>query len=114
MVLMPARTEAISIPASVSSMLPKSSSGVSPRKSGLPDRLAEILEHRTFPLSDRRNEPFWGDSCPVKSCCEGKGLEHCGKCSDFPCELLSQFAYDKEQGDDTGAKYAFLNPLGMG
>lgn len=29
-----------------------------------------------------------------------KGLEHCGKCSDFPCDLLNQFAYDKEQGDD--------------
>ena len=52
------------------------------------------------------DKPFWaeslcgGDSCPVKSCCEGKGLEHCGTCSDFPCDLLGQFAYDKEQGDD--------------
>ncbi len=45
-------------------------------------------------------KPFWGDSCPVKSCCESKGLEHCGKCSEFPCALLNQFAYDKEQGDD--------------
>ena len=23
----------------------------------------------------------------------------CGEC-DFPCDLLNQFAYDKEQGDD--------------
>jgi hypothetical protein len=46
------------------------------------------------------SKPFWGDVCPVKSCCEGKELEHCGKCTDFPCELLNQFAYDKEQGDD--------------
>ena len=45
-------------------------------------------------------KPFWGDSCPVKSCCEGKTLEHCGLCGDFPCDLLNQFAYDKEQGDD--------------
>jgi hypothetical protein len=45
-------------------------------------------------------KPFWGDSCPVKSCCEGKNLEHCGKCGDFPCALINQFAYDKEQGDD--------------
>jgi len=45
-------------------------------------------------------KPFWGDSCPVKDCCEGKGLEHCGLCGDFPCDLLNQFAYDKEQGDD--------------
>ena len=45
-------------------------------------------------------KPMWGDSCPVKDCCEGKRLEHCGFCSDFPCELLNSFAYDKEQGDD--------------
>lgn len=46
------------------------------------------------------DKPFWGDACPVKSCCEGKGLAHCGECNDFLCGLLKQFAYDKEQGDD--------------
>lgn len=45
-------------------------------------------------------KPFWGESCPVKDCCEGKAIEHCGLCDDFPCDLLNQFAYDKEQGDD--------------
>lgn len=45
-------------------------------------------------------KPFWGDSCPVKSCCESKGLEHCGACGQFPCALLRQFAYDETQGDD--------------
>ena len=45
-------------------------------------------------------KPFWGDACPVKSCCEEKKQEHCGLCPDFPCDLLKQFAYDKEQGDD--------------
>lgn len=45
------------------------------------------------------DKPFWG-SCEVKSCCEGKGLSHCGKCDDFPCDLLNQFAYDKAEGDD--------------
>jgi hypothetical protein len=45
-------------------------------------------------------KPFWGDFCPVKNCCEGKGFSHCGNCSDFPCDLLNQFAYDKEQGDN--------------
>ena len=44
-------------------------------------------------------KPFWGDSCPVKTCCERKKLEHCGQCSLFPCDLLNQFAYDEEQGD---------------
>jgi len=46
------------------------------------------------------SKPAWGDSCPVKDCCEGKGLEHCGFCTDFPCDLLNQFAFDKEHGDD--------------
>jgi hypothetical protein len=46
------------------------------------------------------NKPFWGDSCPVKDCCESKNLDHCGLCGDFPCDLLNQFAYDKEHGDN--------------
>lgn len=45
-------------------------------------------------------KPFWGDSCPVKACCETKQHQHCGECAQFPCPLLQQFAYDKEQGDD--------------
>lgn len=45
-------------------------------------------------------KPFWGESCPVKSCCESKKIASCGFCDNFPCELLNQFAYDKEQGDD--------------
>ena len=46
------------------------------------------------------DKPFWGDSCPVKDCCERRGHEHCGQCSEFPCSLLTQFAYDIEQGDN--------------
>lgn len=45
-------------------------------------------------------KPFWGENCPVKDCCEGKGLAHCGACGEFPCALLEQFAYDAEQGDN--------------
>ena len=42
---------------------------------------------------------LWGESCPVKSCCEEKPKEHCGQCESFPCGLLKQFAYDEKQGD---------------
>ncbi len=45
-------------------------------------------------------KPFWGESCPVKSCCEERGHLHCGECGDFPCETLHQFAYDEQQGDN--------------
>lgn len=46
------------------------------------------------------DKPFWGDSCPVKSCCEGKAHAHCGQCADFSCALAEKFAYDPQQGDD--------------
>lgn len=43
---------------------------------------------------------YWGSRCEIKQCCEEKKLEHCGLCADFPCELLREFCYDKETGDD--------------
>lgn len=48
----------------------------------------------------KMEQPLWAESCPVKSCCEAKNLEFCGICTDFPCELLNSFAYDKEHGDN--------------
>lgn len=45
-------------------------------------------------------KPFWGESCPVKSCCENKKISCCGECENFPCDLLNSFAYDEEQGDN--------------
>ena len=45
-------------------------------------------------------KPFWGEECPVKSCCEEKEYLHCGMCSEFSCELLAQYSYDDKQGDD--------------
>lgn len=44
-------------------------------------------------------KPFWGE-CRVSKCCTDKNHEHCGKCKDFPCGVLNEFAYDKDQGDD--------------
>ena len=43
--------------------------------------------------------PFWG-ACPVKNCCESKELAHCGLCREFPCQQLTDFAYDAAQGDN--------------
>lgn len=45
-------------------------------------------------------KPFWGEQCPLKSCCESKKMEYCGACKTFPCDLLTQFSYDKDQGDN--------------
>lgn len=44
-------------------------------------------------------KPFWGEQCPLKSCCEDKALAHCGQCGDFVCDQLHAFAYDPKQGD---------------
>ncbi|QUI23971.1 pyridoxamine 5'-phosphate oxidase family protein [Vallitalea pronyensis] len=42
-----------------------------------------------------KGQPFWG-TCPVSSCCQDKGYDHCGQCPDMPCDLLSGFSC----GDD--------------
>jgi len=42
---------------------------------------------------------FWG-KCPLAQCSIFKGLKDCSECSDFPCDLLKSFSFDKEQGDN--------------
>ena len=46
--------------------------------------------------------PFWGGVCGVKSCCESKGLNHCGECDGFPCEMLSTMGV--EEGFDSAPR----------
>jgi predicted RNA-binding Zn-ribbon protein involved in translation (DUF1610 family) len=29
--------------------------------------------------------------CPIKSCCNGKQIEGCHQCSDFPCKFIDDF-----------------------
>ncbi|WP_252235794.1 DUF3795 domain-containing protein [Clostridium sp. CH2] len=43
----------------------------------------------------KMKKPFWGGQCGVKSCCEGNQLDHCGKCIDFPCEMLSTMGVEQ-------------------
>ena len=57
-------------------------------------------EQTGCPSCSVMDKPFWGDSCPIKSCCEAKDFGHCGQCPDFPCPLLHSFAYDEKQGDN--------------
>lgn len=45
------------------------------------------------------SQPFWGERCPIKGCCEEKHLENCGACPEFCCEALHAFSHDPEQGD---------------
>ena len=48
---------------------------------------------------ETNGKPFHGE-CRVAACCQNKGFVHCGECPDIPCELLIQFSYDEEQGDN--------------
>ncbi len=34
---------------------------------------------------------FWGE-CDLYTCASGKNLLHCGKCKDFPCAMLKEWA----------------------
>jgi hypothetical protein len=45
-------------------------------------------------------KPFWGDVCSVKACCEKRKEVHCGLCPEFPCDVLTQFSYDTDHGDN--------------
>ncbi len=55
-------------------------------------------------------KPFWGGNCGVKDCCEGKGLDHCGLCAEFPCEMIAtmgvEFGYDPKPRLDNCRKWA--------
>lgn len=31
----------------------------------------------------------------MKSCCQERGLNHCGECEEFPCEVLSSMGADQ-------------------
>lgn len=48
--------------------------------------------------------PFWGGECVVKSCCEGRGLDHCGLCAEFPCTACAE--HGKAQGFDPAPRLA--------
>ncbi len=55
------------------------------------------------------DKPCWG-KCEVKACCEGRELEHCGKCPEFPCEMLStmgvKYGFDPKPKLDRCRKWA--------
>lgn len=53
-------------------------------------------------------KPFWGGECGVKSCCEAKGLNHCGECPDFPCEMEASMGTDMGFDAESRLKLRFM------
>ena len=48
---------------------------------------------------ESQGKPFWG-SCELAQCSIDKGIDNCSLCKDFPCKLLTEYAYNEEQGDN--------------
>ncbi len=50
--------------------------------------------------------------CPVAACAMQKELSFCGKCTDFPCQLLKDYSNDTEHGDNPpGARIVSCNEI---
>jgi len=43
-------------------------------------------------VSAPKGECVWGGRCELHDCADGKDLPHCGKCGDFPCAKLEEWA----------------------
>lgn len=41
-----------------------------------------------------KGKPFWSKdgTCDLYDCASGKGHPHCGKCGEFPCGMLQEWA----------------------
>ncbi|MBI4962206.1 MAG: DUF3795 domain-containing protein [Desulfomonile tiedjei] len=61
------------------------------------------LERATCPGCRNANgePPLVPMSCNVYPCAEEKGLEHCGECSDFPCDHLHPYADNHKRWHNT-------------
>ena len=46
--------------------------------------------------------PFHGE-CKFALCCMEHGYTHCGECLEFPCQKLTDYAYDPGYGDENGS-----------
>ncbi len=44
-------------------------------------------------------KPFHG-KCDVAECAVKKQQAFCGSCESFPCDILTRYSYDKENGDN--------------
>ena len=60
----------------------------------------------------RQGKPFWGE-CSIAKCCIDKGLNHCGRCHNLPCNKLQDAFNNGEHGDD-GERLINLNNWASG
>jgi len=53
-----------------------------------------------------KGHPFWGE-CKLYACASEHKVEHCGVCSDFPCDLFVEH-FDPESGQKSALLSAGL------
>ena len=55
-------------------------------------------------------ESVWpeGDLCPPIACCARHGIELCGQCGEFPCQMMREFY---EESDSHRAAYDRMRRL---
>lgn len=53
--------------------------------------------------------PFHG-KCEIAGCAKFKGKRFCGECENIPCEIITQYSYDAEHGDN-GARIERCNAI---
>jgi hypothetical protein len=52
------------------------------------------------PSCSRQEEVQLRNICPIYTCARQRGVEHCGACEEFPCQLLLLFAaHDARPGE---------------
>ena len=49
--------------------------------------------------TETNGHPFHGE-CKLALCSIKKEISYCGECEEFPCELLKNFSYDENYGDN--------------
>jgi len=59
-----------------------------------------------------KGDMFWGE-CSVAKCSIEKGIEHCGLCSNLPCDVIQE-AYDHPEHGDNGERLANLRAWAKG
>jgi len=62
-------------------------------------------------ISAPKGECVWGGRCGLYDCVEEKGLPHCGKCNEFPCQKLID-AHKNENPNGNGIEIENLKALG--
>jgi len=75
------------------------------------DACAYKTSHNCPGCNALKGKPFWSGEggCDLFACADGKALPHCGKCGEFPCAMLQEWASDGENPERIENLRALIN-----